>query len=61
MYCMKFSAYDEEDKVLVYKCARKKMDNIRNDNKDGCPRYRNKYWNKIQNNCDKAKMAEHIE
>ena len=42
---MQFSGYPQEDRVLVYKKAKKVFDNIVERDRGGeCPMYRGKFW-----------------
>ena len=45
IYRMQFSGYSQEDKVLVYKKAKRVFDNIIEHDRVGqCPIYRSKFW-----------------
>ena len=52
---MQFSGYPQEDRVLVYKKAKKVFENIvKRDRIRQCPKYRGKFWQR--NERDKAKL-----
>lgn len=52
---MQFTGYDPKHEVQVYRGGRKRLDTIIcNETSGTSPRYRNKYWNRIQRVCDKS-------
>ena len=56
---MQYSGYDQQQRVQVYKKAKRRFENIiEKDKKGECPMYRSKCWERVRRDREKADMKK---